>query len=228
MDNTSGSGTGAGAVILNSGGTLAGVGIISGSVTVNAGGALSPGNPLGALTITNPLTLWGGSITFMQVQHSPPTNNAVNVTGTMAGGGTIYEGGALIVTNSNTSTFAAGDSFKLFDAANYSGAFTNFVLPSLPAGLAWNTSALNVSGALSVVALSSPTIKSVSVSNGDLVLSGTGGTADASFEVLVTTNLVSPQWASVSTNEFDSNGDFSITNAIVPSSPQSFYRLQVQ
>ena len=77
VNNTNGSGTGSGAVTVDSGGTLGGAGIISGAVTVNSGGAFAPGNPLGTLTISNNLTLAAGSTTFVQVQHSPLTNDAV-------------------------------------------------------------------------------------------------------------------------------------------------------
>ena len=42
VDNTSGSGTGTGAVTINSGGTLGGSGTISGATTLNGGGDLFP------------------------------------------------------------------------------------------------------------------------------------------------------------------------------------------
>ncbi len=220
--NTRGSATGSGAVNVNPGGTLAGTGIVSGTVAVNSGGSLVPGNPLGTLTISNSLTLGGGSTTFMQVQHSFLTNSAVKVSGTLTQAGTLN------VTNSNATVFVGGDSFKLFNAANYSGAFTNFILPSLPAGLEWNTSALNTSGTLSVVVLSSPIIGTLSFSGGNLVLSGTGGNTNFTFYILAATNLVSPIWVPVSTNQFDGNGNFIVTNPINPASQQTFYRLQLQ
>ena len=119
LNNTNGSGTGSGAVTVASGGTLGGAGIISGAVTVNSGGALAPGNPLGTLTISNNLTLAAGSTTFMQVQHSPLTNNAVKITGT------LFEGGTLNVTNIGLATLTNGDSFKLFSAAGYSADICN-------------------------------------------------------------------------------------------------------
>jgi len=144
VNNSSGSGTGSGTVTVASGGMLAGGGIISGPVAVQGGGSLSPGNPLGTLTIGNSLTLNAGSTTFMQVQHSPLTNNAAIVAGTLAEGGTLY------VTNIGPAALAAGDSFKLFIAADYIGAYSSVILPSLSAGLAWNTNALNTSGTLSV------------------------------------------------------------------------------
>jgi autotransporter-associated beta strand protein len=221
VNNTSGSGTGSGAVAVNNGGTLAGTGIFSGSVTVNSGGTLAPGNALGTLTISNALTLMSGGTTFVKVEHTPLTNSAVKVSGTFT------EGGTLNVTNFNATTFVVGDSFKLFNAGSYSGAFTSFVLPSLSGNLVWNTYGLNVSGTLSVVTLSSPTVGSVKLSNGNLVISGTGGTANWPYYVLVTTNLVSPQWVPVATNQFDASGNFIFTNVINASTPQSFYQLQL-
>ena len=56
VTNTSGSATGAGAVTVNSGGTLAGTGAVSGAVTVNSGGFLAPGTSVESLAV--------GALTF--------------------------------------------------------------------------------------------------------------------------------------------------------------------
>jgi autotransporter-associated beta strand protein len=223
VNNLIGSGSGSGSVTVASGGTLGGNGIISGAVTVNYGGALSPGNPLGTLTISNNLTLAGGSTTFMQIEHSPLTNNAVNVSGTLSQAGTLN------VTNVGGTAFAAGDSFKLFNAAGYSGSFSSFNLPSLSAGLGWNTGALNTSGVLSVVVNAKPVIGTISISPGGLSLSGSGGVASANFYLLASTNLVTPltNWTLLTTNQFDTNGNFNFTNTVNTNSPQSFYLLEL-
>ncbi|MGH7980692.1 MAG: hypothetical protein ACREE6_15045, partial [Limisphaerales bacterium] len=202
------------------GGALAGTGAISGSLTINSGGTLAPGAPLGTLTISNNLALDSGSITIIQAQHLPLTNSALKVSGALT------EGGTLIVTNSNSSSFAAGDSFRIFEAGAYSGAFGNFVLPPLSPGLAWNTSALNQSGALSVVQLSSPVITSVKISAENLVISGAGGPQGLSYDIEVATNLLSPHWTTLATNQFDSSGNFTFTNVVNFDRPQSYYRLQ--
>jgi autotransporter-associated beta strand protein len=220
-----GSGTGSGAVAVNSGGTLAGNGIITGPVTVNSNGALAPGNPLGTLTISNSLTLAAGSTTFMQVQHSPPTNNAAKVSGT------LFEGGTLNATNISVTALANGDSFKLFNAAAYSGAFAAFVLPPLGPNLAWSTSTLKTNGVISVGPLTSPLIGGAGIDvNGSLVCSGTGAPADWTYHVLTSTNvsLALAQWTSVATNQTDAGGNFFVTNSINPNLPQTFLILQFQ
>jgi autotransporter-associated beta strand protein len=223
VNNAKGSGTGAGAVIVASGGTLAGNGIISGAVSVNSGGAFAPGNPLGTLTISNTLTLAAGSSTLVQVGHSPLTNTLVRIIGS-----TLTEGGTLVVSNAGVAAFIAGDNFKLFTATGYSSAFGGFTLPSLNAGLAWNTTRLNVDGTIWVVSTAAPNINSTRLSGNNLMLNGTGGTPNWYYYVLSTTNLSPAQWTRVATNQFDSGGNFALTNAINPNWPQTFYRLQLQ
>jgi autotransporter-associated beta strand protein len=222
VNNTGGSGTGSGSVTVAGGGTLGGTGIISGAVTVNAGGALAPGNPPGTLTISNNLTLAAGSTTFMQLQHLPLTNDAVAVSGTLTAGGLLN------VTNTGATTLASGDSFQLFKAGNYSGAFANLVLPPLPGNLAWNTYTLNNSGVISVVTLTSPVITGVQIVSGSLVVNGSGGAGNWPFLLLTSTNLAPAAWTPVATNQFDADGNFILTNSITPGSPQSFYLLQLQ
>ena len=59
-------------------------------------------------------------------------------------------------------------------------------------------------------------------------MSGTGGTTNGTYYVLVSTNVALPlnQWTPVATNLFDGSGHFIFTNAVNPNSPQAFYRLQ--
>ena len=222
VNNTYGSGTGSGSVTV-AGGTLGGTGIISGAVTVNSGAALAPGNPLGALAVSNNLTLSAGSTTYVQVQHSPLTNNSVNVTGALTNGGTLN------VTNIGGTAFGNGDSFKLFNATGYSGAFANVILPPLPFGLAWNTNNLNTAGVLSVVATTKPAIGSISISASGSVFTGTGGVGNANFYLLTSINLAAPltNWTRLLTNQFDGNGNFNFTNAMNTNNAQSFYLLQL-
>jgi rhamnogalacturonan endolyase len=222
VNNVAGSGTGSGAVAVNSGGALGGGGMISGAVNIYSGGALAPGNPLGTLTIGSNLTLAAGSTTFVQVQHSPPTNDAVKISGT------LNEGGTLNVTNSGGTTLAAGDSFNLFSASAYAGSFAGLVLPPLASGLVWNTNALNTSGTLSVAAYLPPAINHLNAGTGGFIAGGSGGIPGWTYYVLTTTNLAPAQWTRVATNQFDGAGNFTFTNATTPGATQNFYRLQLE
>jgi rhamnogalacturonan endolyase len=216
-----------GSPVTINGGVLGGVGVIAGApVTVNSGGRLAPGNPpgIGILTISNNLTLAGGSTSFLTVQHSPMTNNMAKIWGTIA------ENGGLSVSNSGVAAFTAGDHFKLFDAAGYSGAFTSYVLPTLGNGLQWSTSRLNVDGSLGVISTTPPLITQAAATGSSFILTGSGGTPNWSYYVLATTNVTLPtaQWAILATNTFGPTGSFAYTNLVDPGVPQLFLRIQVQ
>jgi len=81
---------------------------------------------------------------------------------------------------------------------------------------------------VSVVPFAGPLINTIDVSNGSVVANGTAGSSGWPYYIEVATNLVSPQWMRVGTNQFDAGGNFVFTNAINPLWPQSFYRLQLQ
>jgi hypothetical protein len=188
---------------------------------------LSPGSlpatSIGTLTFSNSLALATGCTNIFAISQSPLTNTAVNVLNGLTNGGT------LVVTNLGVAALTSGDSFRLFNAASYSGSFAQVSLPTLPVGLVWNTNTLNTNGILSVVALTSPTITSHQITGAKFVISGSGGTANWPYFVLMTTNL-SGNWTPVMTNSFDAAGNFSLTltNAISIGGGQSFYRLRLQ
>jgi autotransporter-associated beta strand protein len=208
--------------------TLWGNGLVSGNFTTIAignGATLAPGsNSIGALTFSNSLTLASGSTNVFEISHSPLTNDLANVLGALTNGGT------LIVTNIGGAQLAAGDSFKLFNAASYAGAFNNVILPPLPFGLKWNTNSLNQAGIISVALNTAPVIGNISISGGGLGLSGTGGVGNANYILLGTTNFATPasNWTRLLTNQFDSGGNFNFTTNADTTAPQSFYRLQLQ
>ncbi len=146
VNNTSGSGTGTSAVSVNTDATLAGTGTISGATTIASGATVSPGNGgIGTLTINNTVTLSSGSTTLIEINKTSGSRDQLN-----AGSSTLIYGGVLVVTNLN-GTLANGDSFKIFNAGTYAGAFTTVTLPPLAPELNWNTAALGTSGTISVV-----------------------------------------------------------------------------
>ncbi len=189
VNNPSVSGTGSGAVTVAAVGTLAGNGIVGGSATIN--GRLSPGNSVGTLSFSNSLTFTATGSAFMEISKSPKTNDLVKVRTTLTYGGT------LIVTNL-AGTLAVGDSFKLFDATSYVGFFSSFNLPPLGGGLAWDTSALNSSGILTVIAVATgppsgaPTnLTAVALSSSQINLTwGDNSTNEMSFLIESSTNNI--------------------------------------
>jgi autotransporter-associated beta strand protein len=216
------SGTTSGSMTLANGKNISGYGSVKGNFTIGSGATLAPGGSIGTLIFSNALTLAAGCTNYFEISKSPLTNDVAKVFGTLTNGGT------LIVTNIGATALAAGDSFKLFNAASYSGTFANIVLPSLPAGLGWNTNGINTNGSLAVVVASKPVIGPVAFSGNSLVMSGSGGVANASYYLLASTNIAKPlsNWARLLTNQFDNNGNFNFTNA-TGTNAQNYYLLQV-
>jgi len=218
------SGTTAGSMTLASGRMISGLGSVKGNFTVGSGATLSPGtNGSGTLTFSNSLTLAAGSTSIFTISTAPLTNSVANLTGALTSGGT------LIVTNLGVTALTNGSHFKLFNAASYSGAFASVLLPPLPAGLGWNTSLLNTNGILSVVVLGRPLIASVALGGAGFTFTGTGGVANANFDLLGATNLATPvtNWMRLLSGQFDASGNFNfnVTNP-AGANAQMFYLLQ--
>jgi hypothetical protein len=72
-----------------------------------------------------------------------------------------------------------------------------------------------------------PTITSSTVSGGNLILAGSGGTAGAGFAWLTATNLATPlaEWTTNTTGTFDGSGNFSSSISIDRSEPDRFFLL---
>ena len=195
------------------GGTLGGSGIIGGFVTNYAGGNLVPGKNVGAagtvLSISN-LTLLAGSTSTFAVSHGNINDKVVAQS--------VSYGGTLTVTSANAAALTAGDTFQLFSASTNSGSFSAINLPSLSAGLGWNTNSLS-NGTIAVmttVVSNPPTFSNVRLSGGTLILSGANGTPSAQYRILTSTNVSLPlaNWTPVVTNTFAVDGSYSYTNTV--------------
>jgi uncharacterized delta-60 repeat protein len=139
-------------LIVVSNGFLGGTGVLSGPLLIAPGGTLTPGNPVGHITVNNQLILQG--IVRMEM-----SKGAGAIPADMVGGlNSLTYGGALIVSNTTASLLAEGDSVRLFAAASYSGAFTSMSLPALSSWLSWDTSRLVKDGTIRVVAAGPPYI----------------------------------------------------------------------
>lgn len=206
------------AFALNGGQILEGNGTVNVNLQVNPGAEVLPGSAstLGVLTVPGAAQLQGTTI----IKLSSGSSDQINAS-------SFTFGGTLIVTNIG-GALTAGQTFQPFLGGSYSGNFGAITLPLLGAGLAWNDN-LASSGTMQVVATSRPRIAAVVLSGTNLILSGTQGVSNGQYQLLTSTNVALPlnQWSSVLTNNFDSNGDFNLTNTINPNVPHKFYILQI-
>ncbi|MEJ0091698.1 MAG: LamG-like jellyroll fold domain-containing protein [Limisphaerales bacterium] len=217
---------------LASGQTLAGIGKINGSLTVAFGATISPAGTNTTIGITTGANTNGTISVGNAVVLNGTTTLKLNGSGVndmVQAGTSITYGGTLNLVNVSGTPLANGNSFQVFSAASYVGSFSS-ITPTIPGpGLVWDTSQLNTLGFISVVAgSSSPVINTPTISGGNLIFNGTGGTPNGSYSVLTTTNVATSitNWVSLATNSFDALGNFSVTNAMVPGTPQRFYRIK--
>lgn len=204
---------------LVSAGALGGTGTIAGPVTVAAGAKLSPGAAsIGTLTINNTLTLSGTSAALFRINNNTGGTNNDAVTGLT---GVTYAG-TLVATNSGTGPLVVGSTFKLFNSASAgSGNFSTVTI--LPAG----SGTFNPStGILTITSNgNTPVLNHPFLSNGNLVLTGTGQPGTG-YTLLSSTNVALPlaQWTTNSTGTFSGGGTSS--NAIPLDSTNRFFLLR--
>ena len=193
---------------------MEGAGVVLGNLTGNPGSTLEPGySGSGTFTVTNTATLNG--VTAFEIGGG--ANNLLNATNIMYGG--------TLSVSFTPGTLSSGNTFKLFNAAHYSGSFGSIVPATPGAGLTWDTSQLTVSGTLRVAA--PPQFTSTTLSGTNLVMAGSGGTSGGSYHILSSTNVAAnlSTWMSVGSGSFTPSGTFSFTNGINPAVPQQFFIL---
>ena len=216
VDNTTGSGTGSGAVTVLGAATLGGSGVIGGPLTVN--GTLAPGNSPGTLTVNNDLVVNNGAVLQYQLGASSDLT-VVN--------GNLTLGGTLNIANSGGFWMA---NYPLF---TYTGSLSgNTTLGTTPPGYSYYINT-NTAGQVVLVAYSPaptpPGFATIGSFGGNVVLSGGAGSTNGPYYVLTSTNLTLPrnQWTRSAVGQFDSNGNFIFTNALGTDTPQRFYMLQL-
>jgi autotransporter-associated beta strand protein len=145
VNNSAGSGTGAGTVSVN-GGILGGTGAIAGALMLNSGGTLSPGigTNIGTLTLNSAPSLNGTNL--IKINRNGGSFLADKVVLTSA---TLNYGGALVVSNTGAAP-QGGDVFTIFAAPSFSGAFATTKLPTLGANLNWYLGDLVIYGRIKV------------------------------------------------------------------------------
>ena len=142
----------------------------------------------------------------------------------------VVYGGTLTV-SSNNITLAANQSYMLFSAPTYSGAFVTINLPALTSNLSWTNTLLS-NGTIAVKSTASPTsmqFSTISYSGTQMVFSGSGGTPNATYVVLTSTNLslAKASWTMLATNTFNGSGNFSFTRPIDNTTPQRFFVVEI-
>jgi autotransporter-associated beta strand protein len=200
-----------------SGGTFGGNGTLAGTLVVQSGATLSPGASIGALTVNNTINLAAGSRTVMELSKAASTNDHV------LGATSLTYGGTLVLTNL-AGTLAVNDSFALFAAGSYHGAFSSVVSETPGQIVTWDLSQLAVNGTVKV-ATAAPTQVTISsvVSGTNLTLSWpanqTGGTLQEQINP-VTVGL-STNWVTVPGSTVTNQ----MTFPIVPTNGTVFFRL---
>jgi hypothetical protein len=130
VNNTSGSGTGTGAVSVASGAVLGGTGTIQGNVT--NGGTVGPGNSPGTLHLGGAYSQSSGG--KLEIELAPSGGHdelAVAGTATLAGTLSVLLTGGYVPHED--------DAFQIVTAAGFGGStFTSTSLPALSGGLVWN------------------------------------------------------------------------------------------
>jgi len=202
-------------------GSLGGTGVISSAVTVAAGATFAPGMSIGTLTINNSLTLNGA--TTMEISK----DGGVTASDLAVVSGNIAFGGALNIVLVGTNALAANDTFNLFDWGTRSGSFT---ATNLPSGYVWDLSQLNVNGTIRVASVAvSPKINAPHITDGKLIMTGTGGTPGTGYTWLSSANVAAPvsTWSTNSTGVFDASGSFSNAIVVNPADPVRFFKMQI-
>ncbi|MDR3459630.1 MAG: autotransporter-associated beta strand repeat-containing protein [Verrucomicrobiae bacterium] len=194
-------------------GGLGGSGVITSPLIVASGATLTPGaGGIGTFTVNNTVTLAAGSSTLMEVDKTAGTHDLLQ------GASTLHYGGTLIISNLSAA-FVGGESYKLFDATNYTGSFSA-ISPATPgAGMTWNTSQLAVNGTLSISG-GVPVI-TATVSGGNLNLSWPVAGSHLQIQTNSLATGLSTNWSNVP-NSTTTNA---VSIPLNPAIPAVFLRL---
>ena len=184
----------------------------------------------------NPITLDASTLTISSAL-TLPNSTVVNFTLSTNTTKAVVTGNLTLNSKLN---IAAGDGFSAgaYTLFAYGGSFGGSpTLNSTPADYnGYTYSITNPPGQVQLLVQSPPPLSppvfgsvTTTTTGSGLVMSGTGGTTNGTYYVLVATNIALPlnQWQPVATNLFDGSGHFIFTNAINPNSPQAYYLLEI-
>jgi hypothetical protein len=211
--------------------SLSGYGVITnGNVTVGGNGAgLLPGGASAAGTLTLDGTLSFGANAKATFDLSNDPENGANDEVVLIRNGTVAGNGAVVIVHPTT-TLSQND-YVLFDVQGTGHVATDFYLlpgwfgtPPIGAGN-YRVVTVNNQVLLRYVSTPQPIFSGPVVSGANLVLSGGGGVAGASYRMLSSTNIALPlaSWTPVLTNNFASDGSFSDQLSFSAADARRFY-----
>lgn len=205
-------------------GTVGGLGVIGGNLLM-LGGTNSPGSQdvsVGTLKVNGTATL-AGTTRLELAPGENPNCDQLDVTGALTFGGTLQ-----VALAAGAAAPQAGDVYQLFNKGG-GGAFAVVTLPNLTGNLSWKTNELASLGRISVEGgMNPPTIVAPIITDGNLILAGTAGTANGSYVILTSTNVAAPlaEWITNSTGTFSDAGAFSNAIPVTPGEPQRYFRIK--
>ena len=246
-------GNGFGGYTLTGGSVYVGSGGITsdgGRYAINLGGGTIGALASWSSTLNMTLTGINGPVTFDTAANNIGLSGVLSGNGglTKTGSGTLELSGADTYTGDTTVNAGvlrldgAGTSSSVVHIIsgatlnlNYSGTinvpagYTNGV--ALAAGV---YTAVNLpefitgSGSLTVSGATPPVVNSPVISGGNLILTGSGGTAGAGYTWLSSTNLTTPiaSWITNTIGNFNGSGNFSNAIPVSAATPAQFFRLR--
>ncbi len=138
-------------------GTFTGAGTIElGSAGLNVSGILAPGTTTGQLAVHGDATFNPSATLQIELRGTNNSNPAAPQFDQLQISGAANLAGALEVTLSASFHPAATNAFDILNWTALNGTFTAIELPTLTAGLAWNTTQLYATGILSIFATTLP------------------------------------------------------------------------
>jgi autotransporter-associated beta strand protein len=204
--------------IVTPGQTLTGNGTVIGPTVVE--GQLAPASgyysAVGiAMVFSNGLTLAGN--TALTISRNVNQNQKVRVTGQLELGGT------LTINTNGFETYFVGDTFRLFDATNITGAFDKL---ELPPAYKWDTSQLASNATIRVTGITViGLIQPVQIVNGSVVIRFQT-LLGHQYDVESTVSLQPPvHWSRAATRS-GTGGMTSVSAMISTNAPQRYFRVQ--
>ena len=183
----------------------------SGTITVQKGQLflVNPWTllPAGSLNVVLNSATNYGNIFF--ASHSGPVGASAVLAGTF--NATLNNG--YVPTN--------GTTFNVLTYGSLTGSFSSL---GLPTAVSWQSNYGSTNFTL-LVGSPKPQFGTFNLAGTNLIFNGIGGSSGSNYVVLASTNLALPlaNWSALTTNTFDSTGQFHYTNHVNPVEPRQFF-----